>query len=190
MTALARLAFWRHMPRFSARVRLGLAALVVVLAVGDAVLVPSLLPKPDEFQLVIIFKGPDMDDGDLPLGGAFRLPHPAQFSPSGDYWLVDGRKVSNLTEFLTVKARQAPNHMPVLENYSVSLGTDPSYGRALAAFTKLAREGMCWGGIQGDASLMPHTHAIVVLYRNARGALADCDPPIDASRRSAIRGYQ
>ena len=171
---MANLTFWRHMPRFSAGARFGLAVLVAVMAVGDAVLVPHLLPKPVEVELVIATMPQEMVHSP-PLERAFRLKHPAQLSPSGSSWIVDGTEVDDLVHYLDTKAAHAPNHVSVVTNYAVSLGADASYGRALTALNKLAREGMCWGSIVEGDGRVPPDQSIVALYRNQKGELVPCD---------------
>jgi len=176
MSAMARLAFWRHIPRFSARVRMGLAALVVVLAAGDAVWVPRLLPKPDEVELVVSF--PEATD-QFYMGTyeGFHLSHPAQLSLSENSWIIDGHEEGDLTAYINAKASDGDVRARLfVKNVTVTLGPDATYQRALAAFTKLAREGTCFGAIPDNGTKWLPTLWKIESFRNAEGKALSCTP--------------
>ena len=109
---------------------------------------------------------------------------PAQLPKSGPGWIVDGKSIASLRHHLTAMESRSSSGAGLIENTRISLGEDPSFGRAIIALERLAEDRICLGGI--DDSSVTRTeipdlerHSLFLMFRikwfrNRHGNLQKC----------------
>lgn len=161
--------------RLTKRSRKVLAGAAMVLLCADAIILWQWYGRRDQLRLVV---APLLPESGSPFGSiykdAFFLTKPAQLTATGNGWIVEGRHVDDLTSYLAARVRQSPARAGFIENTSIDLGADATFGRAIEALSRLAREGTCLGGIILPDREPPFTMYEIVQYRLEDGKLTAC----------------
>ncbi len=161
---------------FTVRSRRIAIAFLLLLAAGDVWLVLS-RARIDEPAVTFSVR----DYFPVPEGNwahdAFRLEEPAQLNRDGNGWIVEGRQVTSLTNYVETKIVKGNYDSSYVENYRVDLGEEQTFGRAIRALTLLASEGTCNASIVDMGSEVQPDPWEILTIQDRSGKMIPCRLP-------------